>query len=78
MSKTATLSFRVDPVFVEETNALAAFAGFTNKTDYLKQAVIEKNNRVLAERIRFLSKQLSANSLAANEDMETTVGDGLA
>ena len=77
MSKTATLSFRTEPRFAEETNAYARFAGFT-KTDYLEQAVKEKNERMLAARIQFLSKQLSATSLAANEDMERSLGDGLA
>ena len=77
MNKTATLSFRADPAFVEETNFFAKFAGFSNKTDYLKQAVIEKNSRVLAERIRFLSKELSAKSLSTNLDMEASLKDGL-
>ncbi len=77
MSKTATLSFRTEPSLAEETYAYAKFAGFT-KTAYLEQAVKEKNQRTLAARIQFVSKQLSASSLVANEDMDSSTGDGLA
>ena len=77
MSKTTTVSFRIDANFAEETSAMAGFV-HQNRSDYIVEAVREKNERTLAERMAFLSKVLSAKSLAAAEAMDETAGDGLA
>ena len=72
-----TLSFRVEPEFADQTSTVARFV-HQNRSDYIKQAVSERNERVLAERIAFLSKKLSAQSLAVCEEMDAAAGDGLA
>jgi hypothetical protein len=43
-----------------------------------REAVREKNERVLKERMVFLSEALAAQSLAENQAMDTATGDGLA
>ena len=77
MLKFATLSLRATPSFAEEVTAFAKFIGL-NKTQYLEQAIREKNERVLADRMRFLSKKLSQQDLAHNTEMDAATGDGLA
>ena len=77
MSKPMTLSFRAEPDLIEQI-ALAAKIVRQNRADYMKQAVGERNERILTERVAFLSKQLSAQSLAVCKEMDATVGDGLA
>ena len=77
MSKPMTLSFRAEPDLIEQI-ALAAKIVRQNRSDYMKQAVGERNERILTERVAFLSKQLSAQSLAVCKEMDTTAGDGLA
>ena len=47
-------------------------------SDYVREAVREKNERALKERMVFLSGQLSAQHLAENQTMDASVGDGLA
>ena len=77
MSKPMTLSFRAEPDLIEQI-ALAAKIVRQNRSDYMKQAVGERNERILTERVAFLSKQLSAQSLAVCKEMDATAGDGLA
>ncbi|WP_455289927.1 antitoxin of toxin-antitoxin stability system [Cupriavidus necator] len=72
-----TLSFRAAPEFAQETRELAKRAGLSS-SDYVREAVREKNARMMAERMAFLSRQLSARSLAENEAMADTAEDGLA
>ena len=43
----------------------------------MREAVREKNERVLKDRMVFLSKQLSAKHLLENEAMDASTGDGL-
>lgn len=74
---TATLSFRAPTEFAEQTKALANTFNMSS-SDYVREAVREKNERLLKERMTFLSKHLSARHLADNEAMDATVGDGLA
>ncbi|WP_372826099.1 antitoxin of toxin-antitoxin stability system [Polaromonas sp.] len=74
---TATLSFRAPTEFAEQTRALASAFNMSS-SDYVREAVREKNDRLLKERMTFLSKQLSARHLAENEAMDATAGDGLA
>ena len=77
MGKTTTLSFRTEAAFAEET-ALFAKSAQQNRSDYIEQAVREKNERALAERIAFLSIKLSPQSLSVCEEMDDATGDGLA
>ena len=73
----ATLSFRAPSEFAEQTKALARVFNMTS-SDYVREAVREKNERVLKERMVFLSKTLSAQHLAENQAMDAATGDGLA
>ncbi|WP_179401923.1 antitoxin of toxin-antitoxin stability system [Burkholderia guangdongensis] len=73
---TTTLSFRAGDDFVEETRKSATLAGLKS-SDYIREAVREKNERMMAERIAMLSRQLSAKHLAFNESVEDTLADGL-
>lgn len=73
----ATLSFRASSEFAEQTKALARVFNMTS-SDYVREAVREKNERVLKERMVFLSKTLSAQHLAENQAMDAATGDGLA
>ena len=69
MSKPMTLSFRAEPDLIEQI-ALAAKIVRQNRADYMKQAVGERNERILTERVAFLSKQLSAQSLAECKELD--------
>ena len=73
----ATLSFRAPAEFAEQTKALAKAMRMTS-SDYVREAVREKNERALKERMVFLSAQLSAAHLAENLAMDTATGDGIA
>ena len=46
-------------------------------SEYLREAVREKNERVLKDRMVFLSQQLSGKHLLENEAMDASSGDGL-
>ena len=73
----AALTVRADADFVAEVDALARASG-VSRSDYVRQAVEEKNARALAERMVFLSKTLSARNASINQELEDAVGDGLA
>jgi hypothetical protein len=72
----ATLSFRAGDDFAEQTRSLATFVGLKS-SEYLRLAVAEKNERVMAERIAALSRELAGEHLAFNESTEGTLTDGL-
>jgi hypothetical protein len=75
--ETQTLfSFRVTKPFVDETTQSAKLAGLS-RSEYARRAIEEMNHRTMRERIATLSKQLSAQSLALNEALDDTAGDGL-
>lgn len=74
--QSATLSFRAEPEFVEHTKFVANTTGLKT-ADYIRDAVREKNARIMAERMTILSKKLSAAHLAFNETIEDTLTDGL-
>jgi len=74
---TVPLTFRAAAVFITETNKLARFAGIS-RSDYIRQAVEEKNARLLAKRMAFLSERLSAEHLAISDALDGVAGDGLA
>jgi predicted transcriptional regulator len=71
-----TLSFRAGEDLADQTRALAKASG-QKTSDYIRDAVREKNERELAARIAKLSRKLSAKHLAAHEAMDASVGDGL-
>lgn len=71
-----TLSFRAPADFAEQTKALARVMHMS-ASDYVREAVREKNERAMKDRMVFLSRQLSAQSLNENLAMEGSVGDGL-
>jgi predicted DNA-binding protein len=77
MSAAATLSFRVPTSFAEQTKQLASMFNMSS-SDYVREAVREKNERALQERMVFLSQALSRQSLAENQAMDVATGDGLA
>ena len=72
-----TLSFRAPAELAEQTKALARALSMS-ASDYVREAVREKNERAFKERMVFLSKQLSIQHLAENQTMDGSVGDGLA
>ena len=71
-----TLSFRAGDDLVNQTRALANMVGLKS-SDYIRQAVREKNEHVMAQRIAALSRELSAEHLAINESLEGSLADGL-
>ena len=73
---TATLSFRATTEFAQQTKSLASLFNLPS-SEYLRDAVREKNERVLKDRMTFLSQKLSAQHLLENEAMDTTTSDGL-
>ena len=74
---TATLSFRASTEFAEQTKALANLFNLPS-SEYLRDAVREKNERILRDRMTFLSQKLSAQHLLENQAMDAATRDGLA
>ncbi|MEO6623557.1 MAG: antitoxin of toxin-antitoxin stability system [Burkholderiaceae bacterium] len=72
-----TLSFRATSDFAEQTKALARAMQMTS-SDYVREAVREKNERAMKSRLVFLSAQLSGQHLAENLALDAAAGDGLA
>ena len=68
-----TLSFRASSEFAEQTKAMASLFNMPS-SEYLREAVREKNERMLKERMTHLSKQLSARHLLENEAMDVAAG----
>ena len=71
------LTFRADREFVDQTDELARASGLSG-SDYVRQAVMEKNRRAMAERIARLSRALSADHARINAETDSATGDGLA
>lgn len=71
-----TLSFRAGDDFAEQTRTLANLVGLKS-SDYIRQAVREKNEHVMAQHIATLSKALSQEHLSVNESLEDSIADGL-
>lgn len=76
LTQASTFSFRADEVFSEQTRAMASALGLKS-SDYIRQAVSEKNAQLMAQHIAALSKELAQEHLQANESMEGTLSDGL-
>jgi len=73
---TITVSFHASAEFAEQTTASANVLHMSC-ADYVREAVREKNERVLKGHMTHLSKQLSVRHLAENQTMDATSGDGL-
>ena len=71
------LAFRANPDFAAQVDHLARVSG-VSRSDYVRQAVEEKNSRALRERVAFLSQTLSTGHRQFNEELDATLGDGLA
>ena len=72
----ATPSCRASSEFAEQTRSLTTLFNMPS-FEYLREAVREKNERVLRDRMAFLSKQLSGKHMLENEAMDAATGDGL-
>lgn len=72
----ATLSCRAPVELAEQTKTLARALSMS-ASDYVREAVREKNERAIKDRMVFLSKQLSAQHLIENQAMDNSTGDGL-
>ena len=72
-----TLTFRASGAHVEQTRMFAKSADI-HLSEYIRNAVQEKNERQIAERMRFLSQRLAAESLRINQEFEAAAGDGIA
>ena len=72
----ATLSFRASSEFADQTKSLASLFNIPS-SEYFRMAVREKNERVLRDRMAYLSTQLSNKHLLENEAMDAATGDGL-
>ena len=75
--RAVALTFRADADFASQVDSFARSSG-VSRSDYVRQAVEEKNARALAERMVFLSQALSARHQQINQEMEDSTGDGLA
>jgi hypothetical protein len=73
---TERLSFRAPIEFAEQTKARAQGLQMSI-SDYVREAVREKNELVLCERMAFLSATLSREHLAENDSMDASTGDAL-
>lgn len=71
-----TVSLKMASQFVAETEGFAK-ANRQPLSEYIRVAVREKNERQLADRIKFLAQELSAEADALDQDFEATLGDGL-
>jgi|CXWL01.1.fsa_nt_gi hypothetical protein len=72
-----TMSFKAPHDFAEETKRLAKAANI-QVSEYIREAVREKNERELVDRMRLLSERLAEKSLSENKAMDGALGDGLA
>ena len=72
----STLSFRTTSEFVEQTQSFAGMVGLKS-SDYVREAVCEKNERVMADRLAMLSRKLSAKHQSFNESIDDSIVDGI-
>jgi hypothetical protein len=71
------ITFRASPEFAATVDDFARASG-VSRSDYVRVALEEKNARMLAERVRFLSRTLSAGSEQIDNELDGSTGDGLA
>lgn len=72
----STLSFRIAEPLADEARRLATAAEIS-LSDYIRDAVREKNARMVAEHIAELSRALSADHQAEAETLAGTLGEGI-
>ena len=78
MVETETVvTFRASGELVENAK-LFAKSGDQRMSEYIRDAVREKNERNLAQRMRFLSARLAAESTRINDELDMAAGDGIA
>ena len=78
MVETETVvTFRASGELVENAK-LFAKSGDQRMSEYIRDAVREKNERNLAQRMRFLSSRLAAESTRVNDEFDMAAGDGIA
>ena len=70
------LSFCVTAEFVEQIHSFASLIGLKN-SDYIREAIQEKNERVMADRLAMLSRKLSAKHQVFDESIDDSLGDGI-
>ncbi|MBX9901156.1 MAG: antitoxin of toxin-antitoxin stability system [Burkholderiaceae bacterium] len=70
-------SFQATSDFAEHTQSCANMIGLKN-SDYVREAVREKNERVIADHITMLSRKLSAKHHSFNEAIVNSLQDGVA
>jgi len=70
------MSFRAEDNFANETDKAAQLLGYS-RSEYLRLAVEAQNQRVLEERMQFLSKTLSESHLEESAIYDDANGDGL-
>ncbi len=71
-----TLSFRTTSEFMEQTQSFAGMVGLKS-SEYVREAVREKNDRVMADRLAMLSRKLSVKHHSINESLDDAIGDGI-
>jgi Arc/MetJ-type ribon-helix-helix transcriptional regulator len=71
-----TVTFKMAPDMAAETERLARIE-HKGMSEYIREAVREKNERQMAERIRFLAAKFSAEAAAMDNEFDATLGDGL-
>ncbi|WP_293373506.1 hypothetical protein [Nevskia sp.] len=75
-TKTRTLSVRAPALLAAEVTEFAGFLG-VDPSEYMRRAIEEKNERMMAERIVAASRALRAQTAAAAESLDGAVADGL-
>lgn len=70
------LSFRADPAFITQTQRLADELGY-ERSDYVRKAVDELNQRELSKRLDALCTRLGSRNAQADADFDVTIADGL-
>lgn len=73
---TTKLSFRTSSEFAEQTQSFARMVGLKN-SEYVREAVREKNERVMADRLAMLSHKFSEKHQSFNESIDDSIGDGI-
>lgn len=77
MESEKILTFRASLELAEQTRLFAKSVNLPVSA-YIRDAVREKNERQIAERMQFLSRRLGAESAQVNQEFEAAAGDGLA
>ncbi|GAA4018121.1 antitoxin of toxin-antitoxin stability system [Actimicrobium antarcticum] len=72
-----TITFRVSSELAEQTR-LFAKSSDQRVSEYIRDAVREKNARQIADRMRFLSLRLAAENAKVSQEFDIAAGDGIA